>query len=110
MCNPYQNQIRFRLVDFQQIPEGAYGVYGIWYRRHCLYVGQAKSQPISKRLASHWKSTHNLKLKAWIEAKGPNLRVAFRAIENRDRIDSLERYYIRRFQPLTNAIRYEGTG
>ena len=110
MCNPYSNQIRFRVVDFQQIPDDAYGVYGIWYGRHCLYVGQAKSQPICKRLEQHWRSTHSPKLKSWIEAKGPRLRVAFLAIEDRDRIDCMERYYIRRFQPLTNEIRYEGTG
>ena len=109
MCNPYQDQIRFRIMDIQKIPNDAYGVYGIWYGRHCLYVGQAKTQPIWKRLEQHWKSTHSHKLKAWIAAKGPDLRVAFLVIPDRDRIDYLERYYIRRFQPLTNEVRYEGT-
>lgn len=110
MCNPYENQIRFRIVDFYKIPEHYYGVYGIWYNKHCLYVGQAKLQPIYKRLEDHWKGTHNPRLQTWIDAKGTLLTVAYETVVDLDEIDTLERYYIRKFQPLTNSIRYEQTG
>ena len=110
MCNPYENQIRFRIVEFYKIPADYFGIYGIWFNKHCLYVGQAKSQPICKRLKDHWKGTHNPKLQAWIDAKGPLLTVAYHTVVDIDEIDTLERYYIRMFQPLTNAIRYEQTG
>ena len=106
MCNPYANQIRFRLLDFQDIPDDAYGVYGIWYRRRCIYVGQAKSQPIGKRLEQHWNRPKNSKLKMWIEAKARDLRVSYKTIPSKDRIDNYERYYIHKFQPLANSIRY----
>ena len=107
MCNPYQNQLRFRVVDFRTISEDAYGVYGIWFGLQCLYVGQAKLQPIAKRLEQHWKFADNPKLRMWIEAKGPELTVAVRRIEDHAKIDCFERFYIHKFQPLTNVIRYE---
>ena len=107
MWNPYINQISFRLVNFQSIPETYYGVYGIWHERQCIYVGKAATQTIGDRLEQHWKGAHNAKLKAWINAKGARLRVAFFAVRDRDRIDCNERFYIRRFQPLTNDILYE---
>ena len=107
MWNPYHNQINFRLVSFQSIPETYYGVYGIWYRRQCIYVGKAATQTIGERLEQHWKRTHNPRLKAWIDAKGTGLQVSFFAVKERDRIDCTERFYIRRFQPITNDILYE---
>ena len=106
MCNPYVNQLRFRKVDFGEIPSGTYGVYGIWFRRRCIYVGQAKFQPISKRLEQHWRRSHNPQLQAWIEAKGRDLRVAYLVVEDISSVDAIEQLYIRRFQPLTNKVRY----
>ena len=106
MCNPYQNQLLFRKSAFSRIPDDAYGIYGIWFRHLCVYVGKAEIQTIGERLEQHWKSSHNSKLQTWINAKGPELRVAYKIVPERSKIDTLERYYIRRFQPITNDIMY----
>ena len=102
MCNPYANQLRFRLTDFDKIPRFAHGIYGIWYRAHCVYVGQAARQTIADRLRQHWRKTHSEKLQMWIDAEGANLRVAYLAVADAGRIDAYERLFIKRFQPLAN--------
>jgi len=106
VCNPYSNQLRFRRTEFDKIPRDAYGVYGIWFRRRCIYVGKAEIQPIPKRLEQHWRESHNPLLKAWVQAKGSELRVAYVVAPERLEASSLERLYIRRFQPLANRVRY----
>ena len=88
-------------MEFSKIPADAYGVYGIWFRRRCIYIGKAKSQPIAKRLEQHWNGTHNPDLADWISAKGPLLNVSY-AITHKQAIDNFERRHIKRFQPLTN--------
>ena len=107
MCNPYSNQVRFRKVDFEKIPQDAYGVYGIWFRLRCIYIGKAEKQPIPKRLEQHWRGTHNHKLKMWIDAKGRKLKVAFLIVQHNSQINVLERLYINKFQPLANELRYD---
>ena len=109
MFSPYKGQIPFRMSAFQQIPTNAVGIYGIWYRRYCIYIGQTKSQSISKRLEQHWKGSHNSNLRLWIETKGSELSVWFQAIQNCGSIDQVERYCIQRFQPVTNTIRYKNS-
>lgn len=99
---PYHNRLRFRQSDLEKIPANAYGVYGLWFGRRCLYVGQAKKQPIAARLSQHWKGTHNQALAAWVKAKGGELTVSYFVAERRSVIDDLEKMYIRQFQPLTN--------
>ncbi len=102
MCNPYANQLRFRAIDFDKIPQGAHGVYGIWFRQHCVYVGQATKQTIAERLRQHWRKTHSDNLQMWIDAEGANLKVAYLAIAEAGKIDCYERFFIKRFQPLAN--------
>lgn len=109
MCRPYDKQLRFRRSDIDKIPSDAIGVYGLWFGKRCIYVGKAEEQPIAKRLQQHWERTHNPELAAWIQAKGPELRVAYVITEEESKIDALERLYIRRFQPLTNKIRYSSS-
>ena len=109
MCRPYDNQLRFRKADFEKIPADAIGIYGLWFKKRCLYVGKAEDQPIAKRLKRHWDGTHNPELAAWIQAKGSELRVAYLVAEEKSKITALERLYIRRFQPLTNRIRYNSS-
>ena len=106
MCRPYDNQLRFRKADFDKIPANAIGVYGLWFRRRCIYVGKAEEQPIAKRLHQHWRGTHNFELAAWVQAKASELRVVYVVADTKSTVSSLERLYIRRFQPLTNQIRY----
>ena len=105
-CTPYDRQFPFTIRDFQRIPREVRGVYGIWYRRRCIYVGKADSQPISRRLEQHWRHSHNDRLQAWITSRGRQLRISYLALSPRRNIDIYERYFIARFQPLANQVRH----
>ena len=107
MCRPYDNQLRFRKADFDKIPANAFGVYGLWYRKRCIYIGKAEAQTIARRLEQHWRGAQNLGLADWVQAKGSELRVSYLVVEKKSTIGSLEKLYIRRFQPMTNIIRYD---
>lgn len=109
-CDPYSKQVQFSIRGFQRIPADARGVYGIWFRRRCIYVGKAGDQSISERLVQHWKRSHNERFQAWIEAKGSRLRVAFLIVTNPICIDAYERLCINRFQPIANQVRYKQKG
>ena len=104
VCRPYENQLRFRKSDFNKIPDDVFGVYGLWFRKRCIYVGKAQEQPIAKRLEQHWRGSHNSDLDAWAKAKGAELRVSYRIITQQSEISDLEEFYIKRFQPLTNRL------
>lgn len=106
MDTPYADQIRFRKVDFEKIPRHACGVYGIWFKRRCIYIGKAASQSIWERLLQHWRGSHNPVLSAWIQAKGSELKVSFQVADDVTQINALEKICIHRFQPLTNKVRY----
>lgn len=97
---PYYNQLPFRRAELDKIPEDAFGLYGLWFRKRCLYIGQAQS--IARRLKRHWQHTHNDDLGAWIRAKGSQLRFSYYVLDQHSDIDSLEASYIQRFQPVTN--------
>ena len=106
-CSPYARQFPFTITEFQRIPREVRGVYGIWFRRRCVYVGKADLQPIARRLAQHWRYSHNARLQAWITSKGRQLRVSYLSISPRKDIAMYERYFIARFQPLANMVRYD---
>ena len=106
MCKPYDNQLPFRRFVFDRIPAHAFGVYGLWYDRLCIYIGKAEEQPIAKRLEQHWRQAQNPKLATWIRAKGSQLSFTYVAVDDKTSISALEIKYIHRFQPLTNVIRY----
>ena len=100
--NPYDNQLAFRKADFDKIPSNAFGIYGLWYRKRCIYIGKAEKQPIAQRLEQHWKGSHNPDVANWVRAKGSKLRVGYVLVEEHSEIDNLEKRYIRQLQPLTN--------
>lgn len=106
-CSPYERMIAFRLREFEKIDQDAYGIYGFWFKRRCIYVGKAAEQPIAIRLVQHWKGSHNQLLRNWIEAKGKELKIAYKYIPEIAKIDILERYCINKYQPETNKIRYK---
>ena len=109
MCNPYEHQIRFTRANLDKLPPDAFGIYGVWYRKRCIYVGKAKDQPIARRLQQHWRAAQNPDLANWLKAKGPELRIAYQVENDKSRINELERTYIRRFQPLANRHHYDNT-
>lgn len=106
-CNPFSQTLRFRVAEFYKIPADSFGVYAIWHGRRCIYVGKAEDQSIGSRLQQHWNQSHNGYLQCWIESKGRELKVSYKAISDKHRIDTYERYFIKRFQPIANSIRYE---
>ena len=104
VLKPYDNPLRFRMADFDKIPADAFGVYGIWFRNRCIYIGEAYAQPIAVRLTQHWRKSHNPELADWVKAKGSELRVTYVTAAGKRVIHDLERLCIRRFQPMTNRI------
>jgi len=105
-CDPFRNQISFRLREIERLRDVGCGIYGFWFGKNCIYVGKADLQAIYSRLVQHYKGTHNRILRLWIEAKGPRLRVSYKAISNSADIDVMERVCIQRFKPLANVIQY----
>ena len=104
MLTPHTNSLQFRKADFDKLPGNIFGVYGIWFRRRCVYIGEAHAQPIATRLAQHWNATHNSALADWIQAKGAQLRVSYVAVTAKREIHDLELDCIRKFQPMTNLV------
>lgn len=99
---PYDRRLQFRRTSLDEIPHDAYGLYGFWYGKRCLYIGKAERQPISDRLRQHWRATHNQDLADWIGSKGASLHISYFVISPRTEIDQTEAAYIRLFQPLAN--------
>jgi len=104
VLTPHDTPLRFRKADFDKIPADAFGVYGIWFRNRCIYIGEAYAQPSAIRLAQHWRESHNPELADWVKAKGSELRVTYLATVGKRGIHELERLCIRRFQPMTNRV------
>jgi len=102
-----QERVPFRLSVLHRLAPTAPGVYVFWFRRYCIYVGKAERQFIRDRLLDHWHHSHNDNLRDWMTAKRDDILVAFEAIADPRQISRYERYYIRRFQPLANKVRYD---
>ena len=79
------------------------GVYGFWYRTtgRCLYIGQAKEQPIKNRLKQHWYRSHNAKLRQWIKAFGQHIEICYMPV-NSAIMDKTEKRLIKALRPETN--------
>ena len=108
MLTPHENQLRFRRADFDKIPANALGVYGVWFRNRCIYIGEAYAQPIAIRLTQHWRGSHNPDLADWVKAKGPELRISYIVALDECVIHNLERSCIRRLQPMANRTGLSG--
>ena len=107
-CSPYERLKGLRLSAIESVPAGAHGIYGFWYRRRCIYIGQAARQTLSERLKQHYQSStspsgaSNPRLAYWLAAMGSDLSFAYCICEDSSEIDALERHHIKRFQPLAN--------
>jgi len=104
-CSPYDNLRPFKRSNIDSISEVYFGVYGFWYKKRCLYIGKAEKQPIKKRLMQHWNGCHNDKLQMWIFAKSSELRITFKNIKDINKIHKYERFYIEKYQPITNKTK-----
>lgn len=104
-CTPYDCLVLFRRTSIDSICDECYGVYGFWYKRRCIYIGKAEKQPIKVRLMQHWSDCHNDDLKLWIQTKGKELKITYKILDNKDSIHSYERFYISKYQPITNKTK-----
>jgi predicted GIY-YIG superfamily endonuclease len=91
----------FNWRNISRLPYDQHGVYSIWSKSICIYVGQAKKQSIKDRLLQHYSGSHNDYLALWIKSThGLFFSVEF--IKNPAAIDAKERINIKLFAPLTN--------
>lgn len=78
------------------------GVYAFWFNGTCIYVGKTEKQTLKERLTQHYRNCHNNRLKLWINVYGKELRFCYLGISNCKKVDSIERTFIYRLQPITN--------
>lgn len=104
-CTPFIGLKRFSQINIDKIPDDEFGIYGFWYKKICLYVGKAQSQPIKKRLTDHYLNCHNDDLKDWIKAFPTEIYFQTKCIRDKNTIHATERLYIARFCPRTNKTK-----
>lgn len=85
--------------------ETATGVYIIWWRKICLYVGKAERQTVGDRMLQHWNECHNIELRTWIEAKRSDLEYCCASV---NKIGRSEKHLIRVLRPRTNVLMNTG--
>lgn len=103
MIQKGKNRSKFNWsYNFDQIPDRV-GIYAFWCRDNgrCVYVGQAKDQPVKERLRGHWRCSHNKTFQNWIQSYGKHLDVCF-VFSAPEMIDRLERRLIRLWKPEAN--------
>lgn len=86
------------------------GLYAIWYRHRCLYVGQSDRQTVYDRLYRHLSDCHNENLRLWIRVKNGDLRFTSSKVgdDNVSAINGIETYLIRVLNPETNIQKQPG--
>ena len=89
------------------VPRDMIGVYAFRFRKtgKYVYVGKAEDRPLKKRLHDHWRKSHNETLQLWIKVFGDQLDICYAsvALEQRNRIGTLERRLIRLWSPEANS-------
>lgn len=91
-------QIAFTHLNIEEVPQEP-GIYTLWFRRRCLYVGQSLN--LRGRLTQHWHKSHNEELRLWIDAYRADLHFDYRATDP-ERLAHEEQRFIRRLHPETN--------
>lgn len=99
----YRKHVKWSYANIGNISPFFFGIYSIWSRTtgKCVYVGKGDSLTIRERLMGHWRSSHNLRLKLWIQAFGSDLDICYFAV-SKDKIDIQERRLIRLLRPEAN--------
>ena len=101
-CKPTSQVKLFSLINIEKIPGDVKGVYGLWCRDICLYIGKAQDQPLKDRLLAHFNGTHNPDLKLWIQTYPGEIEFVYKQIKETREIHSAERRMIERYNPRTN--------
>jgi len=94
---------RFNWLNIGKAPDDEFGIYSIWSKNLCIYVGKAEKQSIRSRLQQHYSGSHNDKLDKWIKSSHP-LWFSYESVANKTAIDAKERNRIKRFAPITNKV------
>ena len=92
---------RFNWLNICRSPDDEFGVYALWSKTACIYVGKAEKQSLRKRLLQHYHRSHNDKLSAWIKSSHP-LWFSYEKVNNLTSIDAKERNRVKKYAPLTN--------
>lgn len=93
----------FNWQNLSKVPDDEYGVYSIWTKYICVYVGKAEKQSLRQRLIQHYCSSHNDELHSWI-ASSHQLWFTYETVRNTKAINAKERNRIKTFAPLTNKV------
>lgn len=100
----YSDFYRFSAAGIMKAPNRYGGVYVIYAKRNCLYVGKTEDQSIQKRLFDHYRNCHNLRLKKWILSH-VQLRFRFMVVPDVTLVDDIERILIQTLNPSCNIRR-----
>ena len=92
---------KFNWLNINKLNDEDFGVYSIWSRNLCIYVGKAEKQCLKKRLLQHYKGSHNAYLDMWINSSH-TLWFSCIVMHNINAIDACERDKIVSLAPLTN--------
>ena len=101
---PYSEFYRFSAGGIMKAPNHLGGVYTIYAKQNCLYVGKTEDQSLQKRLFDHYKNCHNSRLKNWILSH-ISLRFRFVVVSEVSKIDDLEKVLIKKLNPCCNIRR-----
>ena len=93
----------FNWLNIQKAPNDAGGLYFIWSRGVCVYVGKAEHQSLRSRLIQHYTGSHNERLATWINSSHP-LWFSTEIVKNMSAINAKERNRIKTFAPLANKL------
>jgi len=93
----------FNWRNLSKVPDDEYGVYSIWTKHICIYVGKAEKQSLRQRLFQHYNSSHNDELNKWI-VSSHKLWFMYETVQNPVAINAKERNRVKSFAPLTNKL------
>lgn len=68
-----KQRLQFRFIEQAK----CIGVYAIWWKHRCLYVGKSEDGTIYNRLCNHIAACHNDNLRRWVKYKNGELRFSF---------------------------------
>ena len=93
----------FTLLTIESSVPDEPGIYGFKYRNYFVYIGQSTN--LRARLKKYWNNTsHSDGLHLWLKAKKTDMKITFKTYETADRISTMEKYFIKIYQPKANQL------
>jgi excinuclease UvrABC nuclease subunit len=96
------SKFRFNWHNISKVSDDEYGIYSIWSKNVCLYVGKAEKQSLRKRLLQHYSGSHNDKLTLWLNSSHEKW-FSVEIVKNTMMIDVKERQSIKWYAPISNV-------